>query len=186
MVQLRSVVADASSLSSYAIKTQQKGAGFGCLAVSLWHKKWSKQHIIATNQSTSPPMYLMLFLFLHIELLTRAQSPLSILRPDWSTLIGRGPSRLCSDWLDHQHTAQGTIRISCLELCLYGIGIRVNSMHWKNLLKVPWYRTPSGPVCLFPDWFAPWLKGWFITEWIVSQWVPLLSLTELNITVEFL
>ena len=27
-------------------------------------------------------------------------------------------------------------------------------MHGKNLLKVPQYRTLSGPVCLFPHWFV--------------------------------
>ena len=102
--------------------------------------------------------------------------------PDWSTVPSQHPQTrlvhshwsrsveavlwLVGSWI---HSSRHPNGISCLSLCLYGIGIRVTSMHGKNLLKVPWYRTPSGPVCLFPDRFGPWLEGWLITNWVSSQ-----------------
>ena len=50
--------------------------------------------------------------------------------PGWSTLIGPGPSKLCSDWLGSWCCYASSL-MSPLSLCLYGI--RVAFMHGKNL-----------------------------------------------------
>ena len=83
-------------------------------------------------------------------------------RSDWSsrTLIGRAPSRLCSDWLAlprtdllcHKDTAQGTLTrgISCLSLCLY-LGLRVDQSSSGFSRKSSWFTatgSTTGPPCL--------------------------------------
>ena len=52
----------------------------------------------------------------------------AVLEREWFTLIGRGTSRLCSDWLDldvgdasSRHPKPPTRCIPCLSLCLYGV-----------------------------------------------------------------
>ena len=58
-----------------------------------------------------------------------------VLQPEWSALIGRGTSTLCSDWLDLDVTdAIKTQLISCLLLCPYGIR---KPTQRKNLLWAP-------------------------------------------------
>ena len=64
----------------------------------------------------------------------------SHLRAEWFTLIGRGTTRLCSDWLEcpyaikTQREASNVLSkgFGCLELCLHGIR-ELAERHLANL-----------------------------------------------------
>ena len=61
---------------------------------------------------------------------------LALLFAEWSTLIGRAPSRLVSYWVvGIIMSLKGSF--GCFELCLYGIGIWVASINGKDLLLAP-------------------------------------------------